>query len=637
MCGIVAILSSGARLQAEALAPALELLGHRGPDHAGQWQDPTGQAALGHTRLSIMDLETGDQPIANEAKDLHIVVNGEFYGFEAIRHELESKGHRFATSSDSEILLHLYEELGTRCLGRLRGEFAFALWDARNRILFAARDRFGIKPLYYCVDKGNLRLASEVKALFALGCESAWDNESLYQALATQYPLESRSLYRGVYQVPPGHFLLATPGSLELRRYWDFNYPPRGSACALSEGEAVEEYRARLEEAIRVRLRADVPVGFYLSGGIDSCSLLALATPHLSRPAETFTITFDDEEYDESRLAQQMAELAQARFHPVPVDQAALAAHFADATWHCETLSVNTHGVAKYLLSRAVRDAGLKVVLTGEGSDDVLAGYEHFRMDVLLEEADEEERARGLAALHEDSRHVHGLMAPTEEHLPVDKVHRMLGFVPSWMRAKTSLGLRARRLLDDAFLAAYGRVDVLERLLNRLDLAGQVHGRTKLDQALYLYAKSSLPNYVLSILGDRMEMAHSIEARLPFLDHPLVEFSANLPSWLKVRPSDAWEKVVLREAVKGVVPDSVRTRKKRGFLSPWSFRTEQRDLEILMQDTLRGTSLPPCYDRNRMAALLDRLPAMDAGERTSYEPVLMMAMSACFLQERFDL
>jgi asparagine synthase (glutamine-hydrolysing) len=332
-----------------------------------------------------------------------------------------------------------------------------------------------------------------------------------------------------------------------------------------------------------------------------------------------------------------MAEQMQARFQPVPVDQAALATHFADATWHCETLSVNTHSVAKYLLSRAVRDAGFKVVLTGEGADDVLAGYEHFRMDVLLHEASEEERVRGLAALKEDSRRVAGMMTPTGEHMPVDKAQRMLGFVPSWFRAKTSLGLRARQLLDDAFVKEYGQVDVLEKLLNRLDLAGQVNGRTKLDQALYLYEKSSLPNYVLSVLGDRMEMAHSIEARLPFLDHPLVEFAVNLPPRLKIRLSDASEKFVLREAVKGIVPDAVRTRKKRGFLGPWSFRTRQRDLEILMQDTLRGTSLPPCYDRKRMTTLLDRLPRMDSEERTPYEPVLTMAMSVCFLQERFNL
>ncbi len=218
MCGIAGVLSSGPPIQNGVITPALKLLAHRGPDNSGQWHDPNGRIVLGHTRLRVMDLQSGDQPIANEAGDIHIVVNGEFYDFEEIRRELQSKGHEFATASDSEILLHLYEELGTQCLGKLRGEFAFALWDARNRILFAARDRFGIKPLYYSLDGDALRLASEAKALFALGCEAGLDNESLYQALSTQYPLENRSLYRGVYHVPPGHFLLATPSSLELRR-----------------------------------------------------------------------------------------------------------------------------------------------------------------------------------------------------------------------------------------------------------------------------------------------------------------------------------------------------------------------------------------------------------------------------------
>lgn len=638
MCGIAAIFSPNVPVAIGEMAPALRLLAHRGPDRKEFWRDSTDKVILGHTRLRVMDLETGDQPMANEAEDVHIIVNGEFYGFEDIRHDLESKGHVFSTNSDSEILLHLYEEMGTHCLSRLRGEFAFALWDARNETLFAARDRFGIKPIYYSMNGGTLRLASEVKALFALGSVAAWDNESLYQTLLSQYPLESRSLFRGIYQLSPGHFLLATSGAVEIRRYWDFNFPLAGSASTRPEQELVEEYRTRLDEAIQIRLRSDVPVAFYLSGGLDSCSLLSMATPHLQQRADAFTVMFDDEDYDESRLAQQMAEKMQARWHPVSVDQSALASHFSDATWHCETLSVNTHSVAKYLLSRAVRDAGFKVVLTGEGADDVLAGYEHFRMDVLLHDASEAERFRGLAALEKESRHVAGYMVPSgEQFLSMDKAQRMLGFVPSWFRAKASLGFRCQGLIDDGFKAEHGQVDVFEKFLNRLDLAGQVKGRTKLDQALYLYEKSSLPNYILSILGDRMEMAHSIEARLPFLDHPLVEFAVTLPASLKIRLSDSSEKFVLREAVKGIVPDAVRTRKKHGFLGPWSFRTQQRDLEILINDTLRGGSLPPCYDRVRMATLLDRLPSLTPQERTPYEPILMMALSACFLQEHFRI
>ena len=635
MCGIAAIFSPRIPFNDQVLSHALSVLNHRGPDQRGNWYDPNGRIALGHTRLRIMDLEGGNQPMSNESGNIHAIVNGEFYEFESIRSELENRGHTFSSKSDSEILIHLYEEYGTHCLIKLRGEFAFALWDESNQTFFAARDRFGIKPLYYSQDDDMLRVASEAKALFSMGCKPRWDQDSLYQALLTEYPLENRSLFKGIYQLPPGHLLIATSGAVEVRRYWDFNYPLENSSTGYSLENAVEEYRYLLEQAIRIRLRADVPIAFYLSGGIDSASILGMSIPHLNYPAEAFTVKFVDEDYDESPLAAEIAKELQVQWHPVVLDQADLASKFPEATWHCETLSVNTHSVGKFLLSRAVRDAGFKVVLTGEGADDVLAGYSHFRMDALLHMASSIERDQGLATIEADTQQIAGMMTPTGENLPVEKAGRILGFVPSWFLAKTSMGYRCKQLFHDDFVAELGQIDVLERLLERLDLTGQVYGRAKLNQSMYLYHKSSLPNYILSVMGDRMEMAHSIEARLPFLDHHLVEFVINLPARLKVRPSDAMEKFVLREAVRGVVPESTRTRKKRGFLSPWSFSSPA--LEILMQDTLRSQSLPSCFDRSRITQLLDSLSDIDISERIPHEPVLAMVMSACFLQEKFGL
>src|SRR5262245_47616941 len=388
MCGIVTFFSKDEGVSPAALARARQALHHRGPDGQRQWIAPHRRVGMGHARLSIIDLTTGDQPIANEDEQIHIVVNGEFYDYERIQKELEAAGHRLRTRSDSEIALHLYEDLGASCLRHLRGEFAILLWDEANQVLFAARDRFGIKPLFYAFHGGALYLASEVKALFAAGVPARWNREALFRgASGGGHP--SQTLYHGVSQLLPGHYLLATRGYTQIHRYWDFDYPRvEEERPAGRDDQHAERLRAVLDEAVRLRLRADVPVGCYLSGGLDSCSVIGLASKHLSTPIRAFTLTFDRPDYDESVIAEEMAAKAGAEYYPVPIRQDDLADHFTDATFHAETLCFNAHGVAKFVLSRAVRDAGYKVVLTGEGSDEILAGYPHFRRDMLLYDSD---------------------------------------------------------------------------------------------------------------------------------------------------------------------------------------------------------------------------------------------------------
>src|SRR5262249_33216544 len=272
MCGIAAFFSTKAPSPTHILQKAVATLHHRGPDHQGQWISADQRVGLGHARLSIIDLKGGDQPIASENGRLRIGVNGEFYDFERIRCELEGKGHRFGTRSDSEIALHLYEDFGVHCLPHLRGEFAFVIWDTPNQTLFAARDRFGIKPLFYAFHQDTLFLASEVKALFAAGLPARWDQESFYHH-ATGPSLCDRTLFEGVHQVPPGYYLLATRNSLRLLRYWDFDYPTSAELASRNHSDEfyIEQFREVLDEAVRLRMRADVPVGCYLSGGLDSC------------------------------------------------------------------------------------------------------------------------------------------------------------------------------------------------------------------------------------------------------------------------------------------------------------------------------------------------------------------------------
>lgn len=639
MCGIAAIFSRQAPVAPGAIERATRKLHHRGPDGQRHWISADGRVALGHARLSIIDLATGDQPIASEDDRTRIIVNGEFYGFEAIQHELERGGHHLRTRSDSEIALHLYEDIGLQCVHRLRGEFAMVLWDERNRAMVAVRDRFGIKPLFYAWHEGALYLASEVKALFAAGVPARWDIDAVSHSI--EYGgAQTSTLYDGVRQVPPGHYLIATDRHIQLYQYWDFNYRAATDLAQRPADEYVAEFRGALEEAVRLRLRADVPVGCYLSGGLDSCAVIGLAARHHSDPIRAFTLTFDRPDYDEEREASEMATRVGAEFQPIPIGQDDLADHLADAVHQAEAFCLNAHGVAKYLLSRAVRDAGYKVVITGEGSDEILGGYAHFRRDMLMYNREGQDPAalaamlQQLEALNPVSR---GLLLPHGASKPLDHVKRRLGFVPSWMETFSARASKMDDLFSTDFAQRAGSRESYGALLNELDVRGQLSGRDPVHQSLYLWSKTILPSYILTTLGDRMEMAHSIEGRVPFLDHHVVEVIRSQPVNQKI--NGMTEKYVLREAVRDVVTDMVYHRQKHPFLSPPATLNPNGKLNVLMQDTLRGTTLAslPFFDQKSVVGLLDRLDTMDEGSRVANDQILMILVSACVLQERFGL
>jgi len=640
MCGIVGIFSRRERVSEERLQRATRSLFHRGPDGQRYWVSPDRRVGLGHARLSIIDLETGSQPIASEDGRSQIVVNGEFYGYEAIQRALERSGHRLRTRSDSEIALHLYEDFGPQCLHHLRGEFAFIIWDESHRTLFAARDRFGIKPLFYAFHNETLYLASEVKALFAAGVPARWDAESVAQSVECGGH-QVRTLFDGVFQVPPGHYLLATDKHLQLVSYWDFNYPRMTEQTPQrSDAEYVAEFRQVLEEAVRLRLRADVPVGCYLSGGLDSCAVLGLAAKLHPAPIRAFTLSFDRGDYDEEPQAREMAAKAGAEFVPIPIRQDDLADHFVDAIIQSETFCLNAHGVAKYLLSRAVRDAGFKVVMTGEGSDEILGGYAHFRRDMLLYNPDGQDPAavaRLLRELEQSNPVSRGLLLPHGESLPLVGVKRLLGFLPSWIETFAARSAKLRTLLDESFLEEFGAREPYQALFSGLDVQGQLTGRAAVHQSLYLWSKTMLPGYILTMLGDRMEMAHSIEGRVPFLDHHLVEVMRSQPVSLKIRGMT--EKYVLREAVRDVITDTVYRRQKHPFMSPPATLNPKEKLHDLVQDRLRGKALAsiPFFDQRKVIGLLDRIDMMDESARVANDQILMLLTSACVLQERFQL
>ncbi len=641
MCGIVALLSNDEQISDSSLKLGMDCLKHRGPDGQSFWISPNRRVGLGHTRLSIIDLAHGEQPIANQDQTLHIIVNGEFYDFERIQGDLRRWGYKLKTNSDSEIALHLYNEFGTQCLHHLRGEFAFVLWDERNELLLAARDRFGIKPLYYSNYQNTLYLASEIKALLAAGVPSAWDDEAFWQ---TERGLlaPDRTLFANIYQVPSGHFLIASRSGIKLQRYWDFDYPLiNDSFSQKTPSDYIEQLRYTLDEAVKLRLRADVPVGCYLSGGLDSSTVLGIAAKHSAEPVQAFTLAFDHEAYDEESLARETAEKIGANLNIIPIRQSDLAENFADSIWHCEMLCINANTTAKYLLSQSASDAGYKVVLTGEGSDEIFGGYVHFRQDMLLhnqQDQDEEIVKFLLEDLKQKNKVSVGLLlADNSSNKQLNSVQSLLSFVPSWIQASAEGYLRSLPLYSPEFRAKFDQKDVYRLFFNQIDVQGQLANREPVHQSLYLWSKTILPNYLLRMLGDGVEMAHSIEGRLPFLDHKVVELVRNMPVALKIR--GLTEKYVLREAAKPFITETMYNRQKHPFLAPPSTFKPNEPLQELVQDTLRspGMSDVPFYNHATVIHLLDQLPEMDESQRSSIDVVLMKMLSVYFLQKRFGL
>ena len=635
MCGIVAIYSHRRRVNAELLGNAVEQLRPRGPDDTGIWIDTDRGVGLGHARLSIIDAATGTQPMANEDDTLRLIVNGEFYDFERIREDLKKLGHHFSTLSDSEIALHLYEQYGTGCLEYLRGEFAFAIWDVATDELFAARDRFGIKPLFYAVDADNIYLASEVKALFAAGVRPSWDHESVFQHLYFSVD-QDRSLFRGVRQVPPGHFLRIKDGVVSVKSYWDVDYP-RASAedFAISSDDCVDGVRELLTEAVRLRMRADVPVGCYLSGGVDSSSVLGLAATFSNSSLTAFTIAFDHDDFNETESARLTAAFAGADYHPVPVKAADFAEDFEEAVWRGEMIHYNAHGAARFRLSRNVRDAGYKVVLAGEGADELFAGYDFSSQAVLSAGSSDgiAKWARIALRMLRPKNRIQRDIARTSPWLA--RLSQGLAFPPHLLEyVGGKFDLLAGIIAPDIARRFDGR-DPYREFFRQFDYRSTLYGREPAKQILYLWMKSVFVNYVLA--AERLDMAHAVEVRLPFLDHKLFEFARSIP--VQMLAENGRLKHLLREAVKPYVRPEVYDGLKQPFIAPPTDLVQGNAMFDLLQDVLRSESFAavPFFDQRAVIRLLDELPAMDAGRRASMDPVLFMMASYGILQAKYRL
>ena len=386
-------------------------------------------------------------------------------------------------------------------------------------------------------------------------------------------------------------------------------------------------------------MRADVPVACYLSGGIDSCAVLGLAARHASTPLRAFTLSFAHQAYDEAPIAEEMAALAGAEYTAIPVGEHDFARDFEDALFHAERPLNNANSVAKFRLSRAVRDAGIKVVLTGEGSDEIFAGYPHYRSDLFQwnRARDPEAAERELAALERGNAVSRGILMPEGEGLSLESVRRSLGSAPTWMAAFATAGQKMRGLLQPEFVASFGERDPLALFLGTLEMGRQLVGRHPVHRAMYLWSKSVLPNFILSVLGDRMEMAHSIEGRLPFLDHRVVELAVRLPIDRLIRGNV--EKYLPREVARPVVTETVYRRQKHPFFAPPASSSPDGALHQLLQDSLRSESFRsvPFYDQRRVVGLLDSLPKLDESTRTAIDAPLMLVLSTALMQRRFSM
>lgn len=614
MCGILALVEPATPARGDRLQLGLNALRHRGPDGEGQWATPS--CALGHRRLATVDLAGGAQPIANEDGGVACAVSGEFYGDKALRQELEAKGHRFRTGSDSELLVHLYEEHEDDCVKHLGGEYAFVLWDERRQRLLAARDPFGVRPLLFARTPGGWAFASEAKALFAVGKAPEWDRDSLSLGLSLQYAAPGTTLFRGISELPPGGICTVENGEISMTP----SYARLEDVTTNDDGSyAVTD---ALRAAVRDRLRGDVPVCALLSGGLDSTAVAALAREALGDRLPAYTVRFrDGGPYDESGLAATTARALDLEHHVLDLTTDDLLNVLPEAVAHGENLCVNHHVAAKFLLSRRIQGDGLRVALSGEGADEVFFGYAHLAAD---HGATGTEVGNGASA---------GLMLPDGKGLDLTPLRRVLGTVPTWLAAKASLGARVRTLLADDMRREVESRDPVAALASHYEGAPPSRS-SPVARSAETWCRSALAGYILKTLGDGMELRHGVEGRLPFLDARVVGAARRTSADRRLR--DGVPKALLRDALKDVVPEDVRTRQKHPFLAPApagsgyaAFLESQLDLGSFD----RGGP----FSRGAVRETLRSLQGADAAARTAWEPALMACMSAAWIAEAYGL
>jgi asparagine synthase (glutamine-hydrolysing) len=572
MCGLAGYLGNPVP-QEDALpllARMIHTLAHRGPDGYGYHVEPG--VGLAHARLSIIDLATGDQPIHNPRRTVWTVFNGEIFNYVELRAELEAQGRRFYTRSDTEVIVHLYDRDGDRFVDRLNGQFAIALWDGERRRLVLARDRAGIRPLFWTRARGALWFASEPRALFAAVPERAsLSPQGLVQTFSYWAPLDPDTVFDGVHSLPPGHTLaIEADGRQTLTRYWDWQFPDAAD-CAPARFASVEaaagELRERLVDAVRLQLRADVPVGAYLSGGLDSSGIVALIRRFTDTPVRTFSVAFAEPEFDESAHQQAMVRHLGTEHTTLKVDRRQIGEAFPRLVAHAQAPVLRTAAVPLMLLAGAVRAHGYTVVLTGEGADEVFGGYDLFKEAKVrrfwARQPGSTLRPKLLGRLYgylENSPVANPGFAASFFGQGLEHIDRpVFAHVPRWTTSQ-----RALAFLSPALRAAAGDWDALAHA--EAALPATIMRWPALARDQYVEAKTLMAGYLLAAQGDRAAMAASIEGRFPYLDHTLIEFANTLPPSYKIR--GLTEKYLLRKALADLLPAEILARGKQPYRAP---------------------------------------------------------------------
>jgi asparagine synthase (glutamine-hydrolysing) len=636
MCGICGFVSEGGPPERSLIERMVGRLSHRGPDGSGWYRDAA--AALGQARLAIIDTAGGAQPLSNEDGTIWITFNGEIFNYVELGDELRAAGHRFRTASDTEVIVHAFEEWGERCFERFNGQWALALWDAKRRRLVLSRDRMGVRPLYYARGAGRLLFASEVKAIFAdQTVERELDPAGLDEVFTFWCPVAPRTVFKGVRELAPGHCAVLQDGRLSEASYYRNDFPEAGAEACQDLEENGRRLREKLIEAARLRfLRSDVPVGAYLSGGIDSSITASIVARYTSAPLRTFSLRFADAEFDEGGYQAEMAKRLGTDHRSVAVSADDIASVFPDVVWHAERPLLRAAPAPLFLLSRLVRQSGYKVVVTGEGADEVLGGYDIFR----------EAKVRLFWSRNPDS----ALRARSVELL-YPWMERSPGKAPSFARAffgknldpsDPALSHRPRwdstRAIKELFSAQWRErsagLDAAAGLVGRMPPGS---GRwDPLSRAQWLEMTTLLPGYILASQGDRMLMANSVEGRFPFLDPEVIALANGLPARHKLLGLD--EKHILKREFADLIPESILRRPKQPYRAPDAacfFGAAGRDWigEAASESALKEAGI---FDPASVAGLLAKCARVGGEKMSNTDNMRVVAvMSTMLLYKAF--
>jgi len=607
VCGIAGIINFDFPEDVEnLLGKMLGVIRHRGPDSFGIYKNRSG--GLASARLSIIDLTTGDQPIHNEDESIWVVLNGEIFNFPELRQNLEAKGHRFTTQTDTEVLVHLYEDHGSEFLGLLNGQFAFAIWDQRRETLLLGRDRVGIHPLFYYENKGRLVFGSEIKAIFMdEKIPRHLDFQTISDIFTAWSPLGGGTAFKDLKQLLPGHYVVFSRKGIAIRRYWGLTFDDSDSyKRPLSYW--TEELEHLLYEATRIRLRADVPVGTYLSGGLDSTYITSIVKNKFNNRLHSFSVSFTDGRFDEAPFQAKAVDAIKSDHRSVRCTEKDIGEIFKDIIWHTETPVLRTAPAPLFQLSRLVRESGYKVVLTGEGADEFFAGYDIFK----------EDRVRRFWARNPDSKIRPGLIARlypdifTQGNGKAGKF--LIGFFRKGLnKVDSPYYSHILRWENTSHLKAFFSDDLLditekgfECFLNRFTstLPKDFMSWDPLSRAQYTEASIFLPSYLLSSQGDRMTMGNSVEGRFPYLDHRVIEFACRVPP--RYRMKGLTEKYILKETAKKLIPLELVDRHKHPYRAPMSKCFFGESAPDYVQDLLSDGAITKCgyFEPKRVSLLL---------------------------------